>query len=146
MDVGMLCSHRIVAVPTHAALSDVAILMREQRVGAVVVVGDGEALPHVKGIITDRDIVCAQLERTADLASLSAGQTMTPNPLVLVEDESIDGAIAHLRARGVRRAPVVAKTGALIGLISIDDLLAQLAGTLIGLAGVVSKQIQRERP
>ena len=142
--VGELCARRIVAVPTSVPLSDVANLMSREHVGAVVVVTDGDPLPRVAGIITDRDIVRAQVERTADLAGLSVAETMTPNPLVLLESDSMDGAIAHLRARGVRRAPVVSQRGTLIGLVSVDDLLAQLASTLIDLAGIVKRQPQRE--
>ena len=97
------------------------------------------------GIITDRDIVRAQLERVADLSRLSAGQVMTRNPLVIGEENSADGAIAHLRARGVRRAPVVATDGTLVGLISADDLLAHVAHKLIGLAEIVGWQRKIER-
>lgn len=70
---------------------------------------------------------------------------MTPRPLVLTEQESIDGAIAHLRARGVRRAPVVAPDDTLVGVISTDDLLAQLARELIGMAGALARQVHEER-
>lgn len=96
-------------------------------------------------MITDRDIVRAQLEQTADLSRLSAGGIMTRNPLVVSEEESVGGAIAHLRARGVRRAPVVALDGALVGLISADDLLAHVAHKLIGLAEIVGRQRSVER-
>lgn len=121
-------------------MSDVARLMRDEHVGAVIVTENGRRRARVVGMITDRDIVRAQLERTADLSRLSAGEVMTRNPLVIGEEESVDGAIAHLRARGIRRAPVIAQDGALIGLISADDLLANLARKLIGLAEIVGSQ------
>src|SRR5579875_60686 len=114
MLVGTLCSRRPVAVSTGASLADVACLMRDQHVGAVVVTESGPWGPRVVGMITDRDIVRAQLERTADLSRLSAGEVMTRKPLVIGEEESVDGAIAHLRARGIRRAPVVSLNGALV--------------------------------
>jgi len=119
--------------------------MAQAHVGAIVITqGDGE-VATVCGIITDRDLLRAQLERTADLSSLSAGEIMTRNPLVLSEESSVDSAIAHLRARNVRRAPVVDHFGSLVGLISADDLLRHLASqiTLLGLA--VLGQARRER-
>jgi CBS domain-containing protein len=145
MNTGTLCSRYLVTTSTGAPLSEVARLMREAHVGAVVVTEGGIDHPRVVGIITDRDIVRAQLARTADLSSLSAGETMTSDPLVLLEEESIDGAIAHLRARGVRRAPVVGADGTPVGLISVDDLLRHLAGKLSGLAGIVARQVRQER-
>jgi len=145
MNVGTLCSRYLITIAISAPLSEVARLMRESHVGAVVVTEGGIDHPRVVGIITDRDIVRSQLGRTADLSSLSAGETMTRDPLVLPEEESIDGAIAHLRARGVRRAPVVRADGTPVGLISVDDLLRHLAGKLSGLAGIVACQVQQER-
>ena len=140
MLVGTLCSRRPVTVSTGAPMSDVARLMRDEYVGAVIVTESGHGRARVVGMITDRDIVRAQLERTADLSRLSAGEVMSRDPLVIGEEESVDGAIAHLRARGIRRAPVIAQDGALIGLISADDLLANVARKLIGLAEIVGWQ------
>lgn len=144
MLVGSLCSRPPVTVATGAPISDVARLMRERHVGAVVVTEDSRDRARAAGVITDRDIVRAQLARTADLSRLSAGEIMTRNPLVLAEEEPVDGAIAHLRARGVRRAPVVAQDGAVIGLISVDDLFAHLARELIRMAEVIAGQRRDE--
>ena len=145
MLIGTICSRRSITVTIGAPISDVACLMRDQHVGAVIVTESGPEQSRAVGMITDRDIVRAQLERTADLSRLSAAQVMTRNPLVIGEEESVDGAIAHLRARGVRRAPVVALDGTLVGLISADDLLTHVARKLIGLAEIVGRQPRAER-
>lgn len=145
MLVGSLCSRRPITVAQGAPISDVARLMRDQHVGAVIVTENIQERRRAVGMITDRDIVRAQLERTADLSRLSAAEVMTRNPLVIGEEESVDGAIAHLRARGVRRAPVVASDDTLVGLISADDLLTHLARKLIGLAEIVGWQRRTER-
>jgi len=146
MNLGNLCGRHPVTVQTGAPVSEVATLMRDQRVGAVIVTDDAQDRQRVLGIITDRDIVRAQLSRTADLSRLSAGEVMTPNPLVLSELDSVDSAIADLRARGVRRAPVVAGDGSLVGMLSADGLLVHLARKLGALAGVVERQLRREGP
>jgi len=140
MLIGSLCSRHPVCVSTGTPISDVARLMRDRHVGAVIVSEGDPARPRPIGMITDRDIIRAQYERTADMSRLSAGQVMSRNPLVISEQESVGGAIAHLRARGVRRAPVVAPDGALVGLISTDDLLGNIARKLINLAEIVGWQ------
>src|SRR6185437_9300271 len=145
MLVGSLCSRRPITVSKGAPISDVARLMRDQHVGAVIVTESDPGPSRAIGMITDRDIIRAQLERTADLSRLSAAEVMTRDPLVIGEEESVDGAIAHLRARGVRRAPVVALEGTLVGLISADDLLTHVARKLIGLAEIVGWQRRAER-
>jgi CBS domain-containing protein len=144
MLVGSLCSRRPVTVSQGAPISDVACLMRDQHVGVIIVTDTGPDRSRAVGMITDRDIVRAQLERTADLSRLSAAEVMTRNPLVIGEEESVDGAIAHLRARGVRRAPVVALDGTVVGLISADDLLTQVARKLMRLAEIVGGQRRAE--
>jgi len=145
MTVGQICGRRLVKVAQNTPLSEVASIMTTQHVGAVVVVdGNSDRAPLV-GIITDRDIVNAQLEYAQDLSSLSARAAMTQNVLSLPHDESIDGAIAHMRARSVRRAPVISADGIPVGLISVDDLIAQLSFKLFSLAGMVAQQVQRER-
>lgn len=145
MNVGTICSRHLVAVSIGAPLAEVAALMRDRHVGAVVVLEGESDHSRVAGIITDRDIVRAQLTRSADLSSLSARDTMTAQPLVILENESIDSAIAHLRARGVRRAPVVTPDGHPVGLISTDDLLAHLAMDMMAMARIVARQAREER-
>ena len=145
MVVGSLCSRPAVSVPTGAPISDVARLMRDRHVGAVVVTEGGGDRLRTAGIITDRDIVSAQLARTADLSRLAAGEIMTRNPLVIGEDEPVDGAIAHLRARGVRRAPVIARDGTLVGVVSVDELFAHVARELIEMGEIIARQRRDER-
>jgi CBS domain-containing protein len=144
MNVGQICSRNLVSTPASAPLSEVAQLMHDRHVGAVIVTKAPSDQPVAVGVITDRDIVRAQLDRAADFSRLSVAQIMTQDPLVLCEDASLDEAIQRMRARGVRRAPVVTSHGALAGLVSTDDLLAQIAREVVSLARVLEKQPRRE--
>jgi CBS domain-containing protein len=137
MRVGDLCDRKPVTVSVAAPVSHAARLMCEEDIGAVVVTSApfGQLLPV--GMLTDRDIVCAQLDRAADLGELCIGDVMTADPLVLNEDAPIEQVIHLLRDRRVRRAPVTGESGELVGVISFDDLLAQLAGNLGSLAHLV---------
>jgi CBS domain-containing protein len=94
--------------------------------------------------VTDRDIVRAQLGRASDLFCLSVGEVMSEPPLVLTENEAMSDAIERMRARGVRRAPVIDARGWLIGVVAVDDLLGALAEQLSGLARLASTQQRRE--
>ncbi len=144
MNVGQICAGRLVKVAQHTPVSEVARLMTTQRVGAVIVTEAGEEHSPLVGIITDRDIVNAQLDQARDLGSLNAGAVMTRKVMTLAPQESIDGAIAHMRARGVRRAPVVTAGNVPVGMISTDDLIAQMSFELFSIAGIVAKQAARE--
>lgn len=142
MNVWEVCSQRAVTISEHAQLAEVARLMDAERVGAVIVTGGAANRPTVLGIITDRDIVCTQLERTLDLSQLTAGDAMTREPLVLFQSGQIDSAIEHMRARGVRRAPVITAAGAPVGMLSTDDLLMHVSLKVRGMATLVAKQVR----
>ena len=140
MNVVNACSRPAVAARPSATLAEVAELMRERNVGAVVIAEGLPDRPVPIGVVTDRDIVQAQLEHTADLSRLSAGQIMSHNPLVIDEESAMEDAIGRMRARQVRRAPVVAADGALVGLISTDDLIACVTQELLNVVSALGQR------
>lgn len=140
MSVAKICSRHPVTAPASAPLSEVARLMYERRVGAVIITQSPAEAPVPVGIITDRDIVRAQLNQAADFSRLSAASVMTRDPLVLVDTLSFEDALRRLRERGVRRAPVVDASGALIGIVSTDDLIVCVANELASIGRLLEQQ------
>lgn len=106
-----------IQVTRKTSIGDVAKLMREQDIGAVLVLEDGDALP---GIVTDRDLVirCLADECGPDTPVASA---YTPTPLCLSPDADVDAARETMRAYAVRRVPVV-HDGIAVGIVSLGDL------------------------
>ncbi len=140
MNIGQIASKQAVTVPLGASLEQAAQKMLQCSVGAIVVTDNSGGRPAVAGIITDRDIVRARLEHASALAALDVADVMTRAPLVIDAQESLTNAIRHLQARRVRRAPVVGRDGELLGLVSTDDLLGEIAAELAGLAHLVARQ------
>ena len=126
------------------ALADAARVMCEEHVGALVVVDRNDSRRHPIGILTDRDIVRGQLRRCADLYCLTVGDVMTPDPLVLPLHLELTEAIQALNARAVRRAPLVDASGALVGIVTLDDLLPAVARELGTLAALMGSQAHDE--
>jgi len=144
MKVGELCRRQVVSLSAAAPLSAAAQLMCEQQVGAVIVTAAPADGAIAVGVLTDRDIVRAQLEGTAALSQIRVAVVMSREPLVLSEDEQLDEAVRRMRARGVRRAPVVGLGGALTGIISFDDVLAHICANLTALACLTGRQSRRQ--
>jgi CBS domain-containing protein len=140
MNIGQLSRGRVVRVVESASLFEVVRLMSSERVGAVIVTANSDPGAPLSGLITDRDIVNAQLTHSKDLASLNVRESMTTHVLALMSDESVEGAIAHMRARNVRRAPVVSADGVPLGLISVDDLIRELSIELGCIASIMGRQ------
>ena len=125
-------------------LADAARVLCDRHVGALVVVKRGDPLRRPVGILTDRDIMRSEFSRSADLYLLTVGEAMTPDPLVLPTDFGLTEAIGAMNARAVRRAPVVDASGALLGMVTLDDLLPAVSRELMTLAGLMGAQAGRE--
>jgi CBS domain-containing protein len=125
-------------------LAEAARTMCNEHIGALVVVDRDDSGQRPVGILTDRDIVRGQLRRSADLYCLTVGDVMTPDPLVLPLHLEATEAIEALSARAVRRAPLVDPAGALVGIVTLDDLLPAVAQELSALASLMGSQARRE--
>jgi CBS domain-containing protein len=118
--------------------------MRQRHVGALVVVTQRDAVVVPVGMLTDRDIVCGQILKRADLHCLTVADVMSAPVSVVREGQGVEEAIALLGARGLRRAPVVNSSGELVGILTLDDLLPAVASELNTLAGLVGGQARYE--
>ncbi|MGO8858930.1 MAG: CBS domain-containing protein [Steroidobacteraceae bacterium] len=140
MNIGEVCTREVYMVNPGEPLLQAALEMRKRNVGCVIVVEQrGKPLVPI-GIVTDRDIARALPEHPSNLGTLPVADIMTRDPLALCENESIVDAMVRLRQRGVRRAPVVAASGDLVGIVSTDDLLGIIAEQLGSLAHLVDRQ------
>ena len=144
MNAGSVCKHRLVTVTPTDDLIAAAHLMREKHVGYLVV-SDVNPGGRVVGVLTDRDIVVAVLAQEVDVRALKVGDVMTRDPLVIDDGQSIEVVLRHMREAGVRRVPVVDRSGALTGVLSIDDVLERIAEQLINIAGSIRNEQRMER-
>ncbi|MCR4400746.1 MAG: CBS domain-containing protein [Syntrophomonadaceae bacterium] len=114
----------------------VAGLMEQANVGTVVVVRDGKPL----GIITDRDIMLRVQAAGQDATKLTAVRIMTPDPVVVNEDMGVYEILQRVKDQAARRFPVVSPDGRLTGIISIDDIVCQVAEKLEMIAGILARE------
>jgi CBS domain-containing protein len=102
---------------TGDTVHDAARAMRRGGFGAVVVTEEG----HVRGILTDRDIVVRVIAEGKDPTSTEIREAFTTEPTTLSPDDSADDAVQALRDAHVRRLPVV-ENDRVVGIVSIGDL------------------------
>ena len=108
---------RPVTLPAAAPVVEAARAMREADIGDVIV------LEHdrIAGILTDRDIVVRGLAEGRDLRHTSIGDICSRVLTTVSDDASVEDAINLMRAKAVRRLPVVAGDQP-IGVVSLGDL------------------------
>ncbi|OEU62136.1 MAG: histidine kinase [Desulfuromonadales bacterium C00003094] len=144
MRVGEVCNREVVVVAKGASLLEAAKLMRSQHVGTVVVVEEHDGNPIPVGILTDRDMVIALIAEEVPLSAVSVGDVMSFELVIARESDGLFATVEHMRDRGIRRLPVVAENGSLVGILAVDDVLDLLAEQLNALVGLVACERRRE--
>lgn len=146
MLVADICTKAVVTCAPEDRLLEAARKMRDHAVGAVVVVEERDGVVVPVGVVTDRDVVVdvvvPQLDR---IGELTVGDLADREVITVNGGFNIDRALEIMSEAGVRRAPVVDGRGALVGIVTIDDLIETLAARLIGVVAVIRKQQSRER-
>jgi CBS domain-containing protein len=141
MNAGELCNREVVVAYRDVRLVEAARLMREHHVGSLIVVVGRLSERVPVGILTDRDIVVAVVAKELDPRTLAVGDVMTGELLTIREQDDISDALRLMRDKGVRRVPVITHSGALAGILTIDDLLELAAEEF----GDFARTIDRER-
>lgn len=102
---------------TAATAHEAAILMRERRVGAVMVMDDGRLV----GIVTERDLVYRVIAQELDPHATALDAIMTSGPDTLAPDDTAADALEKMRLGHFRHLPVVEGRD-VRGMVSIRDL------------------------
>ena len=144
MNIGEVCSREVYIFKPEEPLANAVAEMMKRHIGAIVVVETEPERVRPVGIVTDRDVIRGQMSLKKELSSLTLREVMTSAPLTVTEASGMPEAIERMRARGVRRAPVVNDSGDLVGIVSLDDLLPLIAEELDALARLVGNQAGRE--
>ncbi|PWC33901.1 CBS domain-containing protein [Azospirillum sp. TSO35-2] len=112
---------RVVAVRTNATVADAIRLMKAENISALVVKDvcrtEGNTLA---GVLSERDIVHALLDRGATLLSMPVAQLMTRQPVTCAPADSLQHALHLMEQHHIRHLPVL-EDGHLVGVISARD-------------------------
>jgi CBS domain-containing protein len=144
MPIGEICNRDTVVVKRDDTVLDAAKLMRQHHVGDVVVVEERDGVQIPVGIVTDRDLVVEIMATELDHTVITVGDIMEQELISVKQSVGIFEAIQYMRSKTVRRLPIVDENGALVGILSLDDLLELLSEELLAIAKVVNYQRQKE--
>jgi CBS domain-containing protein len=113
----------VFSLPSCARISAAADMMRDKRIGSVVIVDDANS---VIGIITDRDIAMV-LALGAGTPDSTVKEAMSQDVETIPDSMGMFDVSRFFRTVDVKRLPVVDAQGTLVGIVSIDDVMALLA-------------------
>lgn len=121
MKVKELMSTNITCVGENTAIGQIAAHMRKNDVGCIPVCDDAG---HIKGIITDRDLVLRILavSESRDAAdNATAKSIMSINPVTVSPEQNIHDAALLFSAHKIRRLPVT-EASRIVGMLSLGDV------------------------
>lgn len=101
-----------------ASAEEAARQMREFDCGSIIVTDE---LGRVTGIVTDRDIVIRAVAEGLTPADCQVSLLCSEELEVLDPDDSIDTAVEKMRAKAVKRLPVVEEETP-VGIVALGDL------------------------
>lgn len=108
----------IAGIAPAATVAEVARMMAERRIAAVVVQEAGRLV----GIVTERDMTARVVAAGRDPATTAIADIMTANPDTLRPDQHPLEALRMMADRGYRHLPVVDGDAQVIAMISVRDL------------------------
>ncbi len=147
MIVGQVCNPYVVTIETGRDVFEAARLMREHHVGDLIVVEEEEAeAKRPVGIITDRDIVVGLVAKDIrDLEKLFVEEVITQDLVTVEETDTVADAVDVMKEHGIRRLPVSDGDDKLVGILTMDDVLALISQEIGGMVEAVQNQMGRER-
>lgn len=137
MSVGSLSNPNVATIEPGAGIPEAAIAMREAHVGDLVVVERRGGRPVPVGVLTDRDLVIEVLAEKVDPKSVRVADIMSADVVTVRESNGLEFALREMEQRGLRRLPVVDGDGALVGIVSADDVVDHIARLAAHVAGAI---------
>jgi CBS domain-containing protein len=111
-----------VTIPARGTVSRAIALMKQKKVGALVVVERKRGANQVAGIFTERDVVTRCLGRPG-FGRGPVSRVMTPAPETLTVKDSLAYALNKMSVGRFRHVPVVDGQGRPVGMLSIRDVV-----------------------
>jgi CBS domain-containing protein len=112
-----------VAIPQGTTIGQAARIMKEHRVGCVLVEDGGKLI----GIFTERDILTKLVGTGYDPAKVAVDSVMTRDPETLTPEDPIAFALQRMSVGGYRHIPLVDSRGHPVGILSVKDIVDYLA-------------------
>jgi len=113
--------HEIISVSPGDSLLDVAKVLRENKIGAVLVC---EKAGRMCGVLSERDIIIAIAKHGGDILGGKVSDFMTEGVYTCSLDDEMKTVMEQMTRKRIRHLPVV-EEGNVVGMISIGDVVKQ---------------------
>lgn len=137
MNAGNFCARNVDTATAKESVLVGARRMNDRNVGSLIVVNDYN---RPIGIVTDRDLTIRSLAKSLDPSRTLLANVMTENPKVAPQTASLTECVGIMRNGPFRRLPIVDDAGELFGVLTLDDVLENIADGLYQAAGLIRRE------
>jgi CBS domain-containing protein len=139
MSLKKFCRNPLVKISPDSDITEACHLLEQNNVGSLVVEKNGKLC----GIVTDRDIALRVTGARRDPLSTPVKDIMTPDPIRISVDKDIHHLTSLMHAYHVRRVPIVDDHDTALGIVTLDDLIAQLGDEMSKIGKAISGEFPR---
>ena len=136
MSLQNYCRKPLIRVAPDANVTEACQLMEQNNVGCLIAEREG----RLCGIVTDRDIALRVAGAKRDPDKTLVRDIMTPDPIRISVDKDLRQLTAMMHAYHVRRVPIVNGFDTTLGIVTLDDLIAQLGDEMSEIGKAISEE------
>jgi CBS domain-containing protein len=125
-----------VRISPETNITEACQLMEQNNIGCLIAERDGKLC----GIVTDRDIALRVVGAKRDPDKTMVKDIMTPDPIRISVDKDLRQLTAMMHAYHVRRVPIVNGFDTTLGIVTLDDLIAQLGDEMSEIGKAISEE------
>ena len=139
MSLENFCRRPLIKVSPDTNVAEACRLMEQNNIGALVAERDGKLC----GIVTDRDIALRVVGALKDPRMTLVKDIMTPDPIRISVNKTLHHLTSLMHAYHVRRVPIVNGFDTAVGIVTLDDLIADLGNQMSEIGKAISEEFPR---
>ena len=136
MSLNSYCRKPVVRISPETSITEACQLMEQNNIGCLIAEREGKLC----GIVTDRDIALRVTGAKRDPDKTKVQEIMTPDPIRVSVDKDLHHLTALMHAYHVRRVPIVNGFDTTLGLVTMDDLIAELGSDISEIGKAISEE------
>jgi CBS domain-containing protein len=126
----------VIRVAPDTNITEACQLMEQNNIGCLIAERQGKLC----GIVTDRDIALRVAGAKRDPDKTLVKDIMTPDPIRISVDKDLHHLTAMMHTYHVRRVPIVNGFDTTLGIVTLDDLIAQLGDEMSEIGKAISEE------
>ena len=136
MSLQTYCRKPVVRISPETNITEACQQMAQNNIGCLIAERDGKLC----GIVTDRDIALRVTGARRDPDRTLVQEIMTPDPIRISVDKELHHLTALMHAYHVRRVPIVNGFDTALGIVTLDDLIAQLGEEMSEIGKAIAEE------